>query len=230
MKAKVINLDDYREKNFILSNTIVLESEDIEESIFSGIDEFETMIESEFYDSTEFFLNDQCEKDIEFISNDDFIGLINYKKDLLQDSPTNLNLQYSLGEAYMLNKQYDDALKIFKEIYINNPNDSVAYSAISDIMYLNNLKMEDLEWISDSIFNKSEVIADFCYDKLARKRKPYPLQFLYDLLKIEGYSSISLIDLNEILNNDGRFDICNVDSKISLIKRKKDFKKELEIR
>jgi len=155
----------------------------------------------------EFDYTEDWECDFQLIEDEDYEGLIKYRKECLKRYPNDSDTKWRLGEAFILNQEYEKALDYFKSIYNEEyDNVNVQYS-ILDCLYALKIDENDFEWIEKpEIVTKEEAVGK-CYEYLKNKRKKHSIYQLYIELMIRGYLPFKEKELYELLKEDKRFDI-----------------------
>lgn len=160
------------------------------------------------------------EADYIFINKGDYKGLLKLREYMVKENPRDINSLWRLGEAYILNKEYEKAIEFLAPLHIKNPeNEDIEYSILDALFALERTE-KDFNWVRmPKIIRLSLEISDYFYEVLKGKRKARTIDDLYCELMIKGYLIFSEEDLLNYLINDGRFEI-NKDSNIygSLIK------------
>lgn len=133
-------------------------------------------------------------------------GLVAYCEDNVKRDPDDLHGRYYLGEAYVLNGQYDTALEFMSECHRAEPEIFDFQIVILDALFALGRTENDFAWTNcPTVLRLSQSLIDACYEFLRGKRKPrsvdeVKLHFMHD-----GYLAFSTADLMEALIADGRF-------------------------
>ncbi len=150
--------------------------------------------------------------------------LIRYIKLCLKKYPTNEHLMWQLGNAYILNEEYEKALNSLSLMYKKSfGNLEVEYS-ILDALFALDRDENDFEWIKKPIIIKLFEVADLCYEQLKRKIKPVSISELYCDLLIKAYVPFNELELYNELKMDERFEIVEdhikYTAKVKVVKKK----------
>lgn len=170
------------------------------------------------------------EGDYFYYDKEDWKGLIKYREQIAKNHPKDSHAQWRLGEAYLLNNEFEKGLEFLTKLYYKEPdNGDVQYSILDALLGLNKTE-DDFKWIEKPIVVRlDEDILDVCYNLLKRKRKPMEVGFLHVELYDYGYLAFNEDDLVEGLIKDARFSVTGEGSHYSdkyvLINRSRDKKK-----
>lgn len=148
------------------------------------------------------------EADYEFINKKDFEGLVKYRKRIAKNNPNDVYSQWSLGEAYVLNRQYEKAIEFLTHLHKKYPDHGDIHYSILDALFSIGKSEKDFEWISaPNVVRLNRDVLDYCYDLLKRKRKPRELNDLYCKLMSMGYLAFNENEFLKYLSTDERFEI-----------------------
>jgi len=169
------------------------------------------------------------EYDYRLLESKDYEELIRYREYYLEKHPCDEHAKWRLGEAYILNGEYERALKYFTLMYQESfENGDVVYS-ILDALFALGKDENDFEWIEKPTVIRSFEAAEICYKLLRRKRKPVSIGGLHSDLMIKGYLSFSELELYNELVSDERFEILDngnvYTSTVKVIKKNQKKKK-----
>ncbi|MTI70559.1 MAG: tetratricopeptide repeat protein [Firmicutes bacterium] len=164
-------------------------------------------MDKNYYLLSSFDDTEDWECDFKFIEDKDYEGLIKYRKKCLKRYPNDSDTKWRLGEALVLNQEYEKALDYFKTIYKEEyDNINIQYS-ILDCIYALGKEDDDFEWIEKpEIVTKKEAV-EKCYEYLKNKRKRHSIDELYISLMIDGYLPFKEKELEDLLKEDKRFTI-----------------------
>jgi tetratricopeptide (TPR) repeat protein len=170
------------------------------------------------------FNPESWEYETELYNSENWDELINYRKNCCKENPNDPNILWRLGEAYILNNEYDKAFKYLKKLYKKYPyHEDIQYS-ILDCLFALGKDENDFEWEEKpNVLRMSKEVIDKCYDYLKYKRKPRTVWELYEKFIIRNYVIFNEKDLLKEFNEDSRFEITGDPTDIFLakIKRKK---------
>ena len=168
--------------------------------------------------------SEDWEDDAELYYNGKWEDLLDLRLRKARSNPNDLYAQYYLGEAYNLNKKYDEAIAFMYEWHKKEPWNDDFTIIILDALFAIGKNENDIEWvIKPEIVRISKDLVDKCYKYIKSKKKDRDIHDLYDLFLIGeyyGYFAFSKEDLIEALKKDGRFIFSEgVCSRISAIKK-----------
>ena len=148
------------------------------------------------------------EDDYELINKGDFEGLIKYREKMARYSPNDVYSLWPLGEAYILNKEYEKAIEFLTHLHIKYPDNADIQYLILDALFSIDKSEKDFKWVlAPEVVSLNSDLLDHCYDLLKRKRKARELNDLYCELMPQGYLAFNENDLLNYLVADGRFEI-----------------------
>jgi tetratricopeptide (TPR) repeat protein len=143
----------------------------------------------------------------------DFPALLEYCKRRAKQRPDDLYSQYDLGNAFVLNGEYEKAIEFMSEHHRKHPWNTDYQHVILDALFALGKTEDDFEWLEKPIvLRMSQEIVDTCYELLKRKRKPRSVIALHMQFSMKGYLLFTEQNLLEALEKDGRFDVENSDS------------------
>ena len=165
--------------------------------------EEETNSEEDIYENFE-----DWEGDYELINKGDFEGLIKYRERIAKNNPNDVYSQWSLGEAYILNKEFEKAIEFLTNLHRKYPDHEDIQYSILDALFSIGKNEKDFEWVlAPVVVRLNSGVLDYCYDLLKRKRIARELNDLYSELMSMGYLAFNENDLLNYLSTDGRFEI-----------------------
>jgi len=186
--------------------------------------------------SDEYSDGEDWEGDYYYYNKEDWKGLVKLREQVAKSSPEDLNTQWRLGEAYVLNGEYEKAIEFLTRILNKYPDYIDAQHSLLDALFALGRDENSFEWVEKPIvISLSDEIADRCFEFLKPKRKPVSVSMLYsDLLVISGdYIKFNEEELLKYLMNDNRFIIQGdtryyFDSYVSINRnKKKESKKQV---
>ena len=152
---------------------------------------------------------DECEDwegDYYYYNKEDWNGLVKYREQRVKNYPEDLDVQWQLGEAYVLNSEFKKALGFLEKLYYKDPDDINVKHSILDALFGLDRTENDFNWIEKPTILKLNLESiDICYNLLKPKRKPKDIADLYIDLMGYGYLTFEENDLLEAILNDGRF-------------------------
>ena len=156
---------------------------------------------------------EEWETDYELREKEDWPGLVEYCKQRAERLPDDPYAQYYLGNAYVLNGEYDKALEFLSEHHRRQPWNPDYHGVILDALYALGKTEDDFDWVQEPVILKmSTEILDACYEFLRSRRKPRSVNELYTRFVMEGYLLFIEEDLLKALLEDGRFVVEDADA------------------
>jgi tetratricopeptide (TPR) repeat protein len=158
------------------------------------------------YDEDEFLDFEAWEPYQEFLDKEDYPGLVRYCKQRAERRPNDLYAQYYLGDAYVLNGEYEKAVEFMSKHHRKHPwNTDYQYVILNALFALG--KTEDhFDWSERPvILRMSADIVEACYEFLKPKRKPRSITKTYLRFVPKGYLLFTEEDLLNALLADERF-------------------------
>ena len=136
----------------------------------------------------------------------DYPRLVKYCEGEVSRNPEDLYAQIRLGEAYLLNKQYQDAIRTMGKCHGLHPDIDEFSRLILDALFALGKTEEDYEWVQKPrIMTIGPAVLDVCYEYLRPKRKPRDVERLRNEFLSKGYLTFSSEDLLKALIDDDRF-------------------------
>ncbi len=152
----------------------------------------------------------------EFLDKEDYPGLVRYCEQQAERAPDDLYSQYYLGDAYVLNGEYEKAIEFMAEHHRSHPWNLDYHHVILDALFVLGKTEDDFDWFEKPVVLRiSPDIVDTCYELLKRKKNSRSVMELHTQFITEGYLLFTEEDLLEALVNDRRFDVENPDSAFS---------------
>ncbi len=178
---------------------------------------------SKKYDSDDF---ETWEGHYDLHEKEDYQALVKYcEKEVAQNSK-DPHAKARLGEAYVLNKQYQTAIDAMKSCHREYPDAEDFTTIILDALFALGKTEDDFEWKQDPcILRIGKIVIDECYQFLKNKRKPLCIEDICIPLIMKGYLKFDTDELCEALKADRRFVVEKEDfgrGEVVRIKRKKD--------
>jgi len=137
---------------------------------------------------------------------EDYPGLVEYCKQRAERLPDDPYAQHSLGEAYVLNGEYEKAIGFLLKHHRRQPDNPDYHHVILDALYASGKTEDDFDWLQRPvILRMTAEILDACYEFLRSKRKPRSVNELYTPFVMEGYLLFTEEDLLNALSEDSRF-------------------------
>ena len=149
----------------------------------------------------------------ELRDKEDYSGLVEYYKqraERLYDDPY---ARYYLGEAYVLNGQYQKAIEFLSEHHRRHPDNVDFQHVILDALFALGKNEDDFDWVQRPVILRiSSDILEACHEFLKSKRKPRSVSEIHGRFLLEGYLLFTEEDLLKALSKDGRFVVEDADA------------------
>lgn len=156
---------------------------------------------------------EEWETDYELREKEDWPGLVEYCKQRAERLPDDPYAQYYLGEAYVLNGEYDKALEFLSEHHRRQPWNPDYHGVILDALYALGKSEDDFDWVQKPVVLRlSREVLDACYEFLRSRRKPRSVNEIRLRFVMEGYVLFTEEDLLKALLEDGRFVVEDADA------------------
>ena len=137
----------------------------------------------------------------------DWKGLVEYRFRQAQKYPGDHNCQWRLGEAYVLNKEYEKAISFLLGLHKKHPDDPNVQGSLLDALFAIGKDETDIEWvIKPNALRLDNDILDICCNILKGKRKPRSVAELYVDLYSNGFPAFDEDQLMEFLLLDHRLE------------------------
>lgn len=157
-----------------------------------------------------FDIYEDWEGDYDLISKEDYTGLIKYRMRVAKSNPNDIESLWPLGEAYILNKEYEKGIEYLTPLHQKYPEHIDIQYCILDAIYAIGKIVDEYKWIiKPIIFRLNEEIADQCYEFLKGKRKARSIDEIYCELISLGYLTFNQNELYDYLQKNARFEIEN---------------------
>jgi len=180
--------------------------------------DIENLNDHEGYEDDEYFY---------LLEEKDYPGLIQYYIARADENPDDLHAKAKLGEAYILNGNYETALSYLKECHQQYPEIDEYQYLLLDALFEMGLTEDDYDWSKKPVVLRlNKEIIDACYLYLKPKRKPRSIFDIHNEFLFKGYVAFTPKDLLSELLRDERF-IANdpEDQEMLRAVRKDDLKK-----
>jgi tetratricopeptide (TPR) repeat protein len=144
----------------------------------------------------------------ELLENEDYPALVKYCQDRAKRCPDDQNAQYELGEAYVLNGEFEKAIEFMSKHHKKHPENDDYHLVILDALFSLDKNEDDFDWIERPVVLRlSEEILDDCYKFLKPKKKPFYIMELHAEFAVRGYVLFTHEDLLTLLLADERFQV-----------------------
>lgn len=188
------------------------------------------IIVKDFVDEFEWF-DAWVEEHCELMDKRDYPALVELCKQRLLRDADDPFAWISLGEAYVLNKEYGKAIDLLMPYHRYNPDDMNCIYVILDALFAMGKTEDDFKWAKKpNILRMSDDILGFCFNYLKPKKKPRAIIEIYCELLAHGYLLFSEEDLLRTLLKDNRFVIFNPqnfwDAEVKIVRNKNASQKE----
>lgn len=157
--------------------------------------------------------------------NEDYPALVKYCEERLTENPDDPYSQFYLGEAYLLNGEYEKAIQ-FMAVYLKNDPENLDFQIIIlKALFVLGKNENDFEWVEKPIILRMcKEILDYCYEFLRPKRNPRTISDLFIEFIPRGYLLFNERDLLAALLRDERFIVKNPDqeefAEVTVVRRK----------
>lgn len=157
----------------------------------------------------EFNEYESWEGDYYYYDREDWEGLVKYREKVARQNIDSPYDQWRLGEAYILNEDYEQAFEFLSRLHIKYPDFIDVQYSILDILFKLGKDENDFKWIEKPrVIKLTEDILDCCYEFLRNKRKPRTISDIYyGPLIGKGYLKFEEEELLEAVRKDNRFEI-----------------------
>ena len=156
---------------------------------------------------------EEWETDYELREKEDYPGLVEYCKQRAERLPDDPYAQFYLGEAYVLNGEYEKAIEFLSKHHKHHSDNPDYHHVILDALYALGKTEDDFDWVEKPvILRMSTEIVDACYEFLRPKRKPRSVNELYMRFIMKGYLLFTEDDLLKALLKDSRFVVEEADA------------------
>ncbi|MDD5699103.1 MAG: hypothetical protein PHH77_10850 [Victivallaceae bacterium] len=171
----------------------------------------ESNLSDDEYDN-EYMDFEKWEARAELLEEGDYPGLVKYCERRAKRFPDDPYSQFYLGEAYVLNKEYEKAIVFIAEHHRKRPGIDDFKHVILDALFAQGKNENDFVWTEKPvILRMSDKILDYCYNFLKPKIKPRYINTLYLEFITKGYLLFSEEELLKGLIEDERFIVNDVD-------------------
>ena len=118
----------------------------------------------------------------------DYPALLEYCRGEVERNPDDPDCQYRLGEAYVLNGQYEAAIDFMGACHREIPEHPAFQDIILDALFALGKAEDDFDWISKpEVLRLNRAILDKCYSVILPKRKPRDVEGLRISFMAHGY-------------------------------------------
>mgnify|MGYP001478979852 CR=1 FL=1 len=154
---------------------------------------------------------EEWEPDAELYYNEQWEELLNLRQKRAINNPHDLHAQYYLGEAYILNKKYEEAILFMHEWHKKYPDNYDFNSVILDSLIALGKNEDDFEWVvKPNVIKISDELINECYKYISKNRKVNDIHDLYDFIynKYNEYNEYLIFSkeaLLKVLQKDKRF-------------------------
>jgi len=137
----------------------------------------------------------------------DIPALVDYCERMAERYPDDPHWQFELGEAYVLNGEYQRAIDFLTPHYRKESDYGDYHHVILDALFALGKNEDDYDWVQKpAVLRMSKEILDACHDYLTPKRKPRPVADLFiRLISCGEYAVFDEDDLLTELLQDDRF-------------------------
>lgn len=155
---------------------------------------------------------EEWESEAEFFDKGDWKSLVKYRYKRALKNPDDIYCQWCLGEAYVLNEEYEKAIEFLIPLHECEPEDPNIQYSLLDALFATGKDENAVRWICPpTVLRLGEEISIFCYNFLKKKRKPRTVAEIYLEIYAEGYPAFKEEELKKHLFEDARFILSGID-------------------
>jgi len=149
---------------------------------------------------------------VAFREKKDCAGLVEYCKHRARRFPNDPYAQFYLGEAYVLNGEYEKAIEFLSPHHKKLPWNIDFQYVILHALFALGKNENDFDWIEKPVvLRMSDGILDVCYEFLKPKRKLRSVFEIHGHFDTKGYLLFTEEELFMALTEDDRFILEDVD-------------------
>lgn len=149
---------------------------------------------------------EEWEAEEELFDEEDWEGLVEYRRQKAEKYPNDPEYQWGLGEAYVLNKEYDKAIELLSELHTKEPDNPNVQHTLLDALYKAGKDETAIDWIvKPRILQLDKDVLEECYNNIKTARKVRTVYELHLDLSTEGYPRFNEKQLADYLCSDNRF-------------------------
>jgi hypothetical protein len=152
---------------------------------------------------------EEWEGDANLIDDENWVGLLELRKQRAQKRPLDLYAQQGFADALVINKKYAEAIEFLKPLYSKHYESGFGIHEILDALYGLGKTEDDFNWIiKPNIFKLDKELINKCIVFLKGKRKHVSAITIFgDLIMHADYLTFNEEELSEfLLKNDNTFD------------------------
>jgi hypothetical protein len=140
----------------------------------------------------------------------DYRGLLAYRAQRAASRPNDLYAQTTLGEAYLLNQDYESAIVFLAPWHRKYPDLEPFQHLLLDALFALGKDENNFDWVQRPVILRlGPSVLDYCHTYLTPKRKPRTVMDLHSELTLKGYLVFTEEDLLQVLLRDSRFIVSN---------------------
>lgn len=165
----------------------------------------------DFNEIIEYDEGESWEGDYYYYNKQDWKGLVELREHVATKHPKDSSAQWRLGEAYILNGEFEKALDFLSKLHYKNPENIDIQYSILDALFGLNKNEDDFKWLEKpEVVRLTKDVLDYYYAILKPKRKPRNIYELHS--QIYGYLLFNEKELLNALLKDDRFKVdCNLE-------------------
>ncbi len=149
---------------------------------------------------------EEWEIEAEYFDKEDWDGLVKYRYKEIQKYPKDIDIKWGLGEAYVLNKEYEKAIELLIPLHKLQPENPNIQHTLLDALFAIGKDENSIPWIcKPKIIRLGEEVSILCYNYLKKRRTPKTVSNIYLELIVEGYLVFNEDELMDFLRTDNRF-------------------------
>ena len=145
--------------------------------------------------------------DYNLIENSDYQKLVKLRENYFKKNPDDIYAHVRLGEAYVMNKEYEKALKTMGPFHVREPDFRDVHHVILDALFEQGKDVDDFDWVQRPEVINIQEGKRILTEKLKNKRKHSPFYEMYIHLMSTGYLKFTEQMLLDALCSDDRFNV-----------------------
>ncbi len=148
------------------------------------------------------------EADNYYYQKEDWPGLVRHRERVAYRNPHDYYDQWRLGEAYVLNGEYQKAIDHLAKLHHRYPDAPDVTHSLLDALFALGKDEDDFDWIEKPVVLRlNEKILDRCYQYLRPKRKPREIYEIRWGCFSGNYLAFTEEELLKALRADPRFKV-----------------------